>query len=269
MQIPLNKLFNVEPWTEDITGTGSITYQGNPENAQSDGDLVECIGDNVSGALIYHDLSLAPSETIIIDVQARNLTGFDTEDTRGSIYIESPIGTRVAEIFVQGDAFNDQLPLVWTAPFNEGFAMQAIRIVFGSSTTRNSQCQFYRPRARVSNGILASRRVLMDGDIDITAGVYTLLTDGDHFNVDSAAIVRNAGTGELDIGPHMEASMPFRGKVQLTPIRSGAATKYYIEARYTTSTGKISVGFFDFTTSAAVDVNALVGSQRFSFVVYI
>lgn len=269
MQIPINKLLNAEPWTEDITGTGSITYQANPENAQSAGDLVQCIGDNVSGALIYHDLSLSPSETIIIDVQARNLTGFDTEDTRGSIYIESPIGTRVAEIFVQGDTFNDQIPLVWTAPFNESFSMRAIRIVFGSSTTRNSQCEFYRPRARLSNGILASRRVLMDGEIDITAGVYTLISGGDHFNVDPATIVRNGATGELDIGPHMETNMPFRGKVQLTPIRATSATKYHTEARYLTSTGKISVGFFDFNTSAPVDVNALVGSQRFAFVVYV
>jgi len=266
MKIPINKLFNQEPWVQTTTGTGAITFFDNPENAQSTGDLVRTIGNNTSQATVHHDFSLSPGETIEVDVIARNLPGF--VDT-GSIYLESPIGNRVAEVFVTSTNFQDSIALVWTSPFNEGFAMTLVRVVFGSASTRDSQVEFYRPRVRLYNGLLASRRVLMDGEIDITAGVYTLLSDGDPFNVDPATIIRNGATGELEIRPHMESSSPYRGKVHITPIRSGASKKYYIEARYTVSTGKIQIGFFDMGTSAAVDVNALVDTQLFAFSVYI
>lgn len=266
MQIPIQKLLNVEPWVQTTSGTGALVFTANPENAQSSGDMVRCTGNDTSQATIHHDFSLSPGETIIIDVIARNIAGFNDE---ASVYLESPPGNRVAEVFVKSENFQDMQQLVWTAEFNEDFAMHFVRVVFGSASTRDSSAEFYRPRANVINGMLASRRVLMDGEIEINSGSYGLHAGGDPFNVDPATILRNAGTGELEVRPHMEASTAFRGKVQITPIRSGAAKKYYIEARYTASTGKIQVGFFDMSTSAAVDVNSLVVPQRFAFTVYI
>lgn len=263
MELAINKLFNKDPWKETISNAGSISYEANPENGQPAGDLVRCTGDAVSQATVHADFSLSPGETITVDVLARNIPGAGIE---GSFYLESPIGVRVAEMYVTGDTMRDQGSLVWTSPFNESFAATPVRIVFGSASTRDSDCEFYRPRIKVHGGILASRRVLMDGAIEIVGGAYTLIGDTG-FNVDT--VVRNAPTGEVEIRPHMEAATSGYGVVHLTSLRATNAKKYLIEARYLPSTGKILVGFFDPVTSAAVDVNALDGTQRFNFTVFI
>jgi len=263
MELAINKLFNTSPWVEYITGDGTINYSDNPENAQPAGDWVTCYGNATSQATVHYDFSVTAGETVTFDVLARNLPDAGIE---GSYYLESPIGVRVAEMYVRGDTIREQASLVWTAPFNETFAMHPVRLVLGSASTRDSHCEFYRPRLKVFNGTLAARRVLMDGAIEIVAGTYSLIA-GTGFNVDS--VLRNAPTGELEIRPHMENQSPNYGTIHITNIRATNNKKYYVEARYLTSTGKILIGFYDMATSLPVDVNTLDGTQRIQFSVYI
>lgn len=261
MEISISKLFNKFPWTEVTSGTGAVAFTANPQNGQSAGDLVRCTGDAVSQATVHHDLALSPGETITVDVLARNIPGAGIE---GSYYLEFPVGSRVAECYVQGDSFQDQLPLVWTAPYNEDFATIKGRIVFGSASTRDSICEFYRPRVKVEGGILAGKRTHMYGTIEITAGTYTLMS-ADNFNVDT--VERNSSTGEVSIRPHLELNMAYTGLVFITPVRATNTKKYYIEGRLLATSNKLEIGFYDMSTSAAVDVNSLNGTQRVNFMV--
>lgn len=262
MEVAINKLFNSLDWSEDITGTGSVTYLDNPENAQSAGDVVVCEGDSVSRAGVYYDFELTSGETVVFDVLARNIDGYT--DT-GSIYLEYPIGSRIQEINVSNFDWHQAESLIFTAPFNENFAAYKCRIFIGSSVTKPSGCEFYRPRLQKIGGIFAGRQTLMYGGVEITAGVYTFRGRG--FNADT--LIRNVATGEIEIRPHLEASSSLEGTINLTTIRATNAVKYIIEARYLVSTGRIAIGFFDNNTFASVDVNSLDGTQRFDFTVWL
>lgn len=262
--IAIDKRFNSNSWSEDITGTGSLVYGANPENAQAAGDLVTCDGDNVSRAMVMFRTNLAPSETIEFDVMCRN--DVSTPDW-GNIYIESG-GARVAELNMTNDDWERSETLRWTAPFNERFAMVDVRIFIGSSSTRNNKSYFTQPTLKKYGGFTGTRQVVMDGVIEITAGTYSLNSGYVSHNVDETTFTIE-GSGELSVRPHGENNIAQGAIPQLTLIRAAGAgaPKYFWEARTIASTNRLQIACYD-DAGVIQNISTLPDTHRIAFTLW-
>lgn len=267
--IVIDKNFQSNVWVDDTTGTGTVNYGANPEaGTTTTGDMVILAGDNVSRAMKKFETSLAPGETVEFDIMCRNIDGFATGE-EGNIYIESPPGTRVAELNMTNEDWERSQTLRYTAEFNAEFAMRTVTIFIGSSSTRNNTSYFTQPVLKKYGSNMGVRQTFMDGTIDISAvGVATVYTPNTSHNIDQGRMTAIGGTNELKIMPHGRDRITISGRAQAWEVRGTQTTnpRYKYEARSIAPDNAIQIAAY---TEAGVlqDINNLGFPVRLSFYV--
>ncbi len=263
----IDKNFQSNVWIDDVTGTGSVVYGANPEAATTTtGDLVTLAGDDVSRAMKTFETSLAPGETIEFNIMCRIIDG-STTGQEGNIYIESPPGTRVAELNMTNEDWERSQTLRYTAEFNAEFAMRAVKIFIGSSSTRNNTSYFTQPVLRKYGSNMGTRQTFMDGVINISAvGVGTVDSTYTSTNIDQGRITAVGGTSEIKIMPHGRDRITITAIPMVQEIRGTvtANPRLHYEARALAPDNAIQIAAYD-ASGALQDINNLGFPVRLAF----
>ena len=265
--IVIDKNFQSNVWVDDTTGTGTVNYGANPEaGTTTTGDMVILAGDNVSRAMKKFETSLAPGETVEFDIMCRNIDGFATGE-EGNIYIESPPGTRVAELNMTNEDWERSQTLRYTAEFNAEFAMRTVTIFIGSSSTRNNTSYFTQPVLKKYGSNMGVRQIFMDGVIDITAvGVGTVNANYTSTNIDQGRITAIGGTNEIKIMPHGRDRITITGIPRVQEVRGTVTNnaRLHYEARAIAPDNAIQIAAFN-AAGVLQDINNLGFPVRLAF----
>jgi len=263
----IDKNFQSNVWVDDVTGTGSVVYGSNPEaGTTTTGDLVTLAGNDTSRAMKKFETSLAPGETIEFDIMCRIIDN-STTGQEGNIYIESPPGTRVAELNMINEDWERSQTLRYTAEFNAEFAMRTVTIFIGSSSTRDNTSQFTQPVLRKYGSNMGVRQIFMDGVINISSiGTGTVDSTYTSTNIDQGRITPVALTNEIKIMPHGRDRITITGIPRVWEVRGTVTTnpRYKYEARAIAPDNAIQIAAY---TEAGVlqDINNLGFSVRLAF----
>lgn len=262
--------FNLNPWSQITSGAGSVVYSANPQNAQSAGEIVACEAGVSEDARVRLPFSVAAGETMAMLVFARNVGG---HDSNCQIDIDYPVDVRVETLNIISDDYIEYQVSI-QAPFNEDFAAYQGAFILGSSFSRDSGAEFYRPIIRSSDSMYGASKNIMGGMVIIASGgvsgVNILNTEVNNFGVDTVT----ANGSNIQIRPQNEIDASdaglgkFTAKVQITPTGTGQSTLplvFFADAQG--STGTVNIGAINSTTGAIVNLNAITSEHKIYFTV--
>jgi glycerophosphoryl diester phosphodiesterase len=256
--------FNLGQWSEIKTGSGSVVYTANPENAQSVGEIVTCdagIGDDARVRLPFN---VTAGEMYQIQVFACNTV---SHADNAQIDIDLPFGQRFDTLNIIGTDYIEYV-ISCQGDFKETFAAYEGAFVLGSTSTEDSGAKFYRPLIKSSNSLYGSNRVIMQGYLVIAsggvAGTHVLKTDSQQVNIDTIL----ASGNDIDIRPQNETQLlsaagTFAPFCNITASSDGQATlPLYFEADTLFTTGNLRLSARNMTTGTVVNLNTITSEHR-------
>lgn len=255
--------FESHMWTSSITGAGTVTFESNPDNASSSGDVV-VIENTVLGDEIYLEYAtdISAGEIIEFEFHGHNFAGSQSE---ALFRFESPLdingGTiRANEDMLRSDDMSNYR-LRYQAPFNEGFKRYPVTIQLGYSNTRIGKAKFYRPRIKKHSGTMGNRQILMDGVIRIAsggvAGAHEIATGYQTSNVDLNNITWNNTTFELQVAPVNRGSTTIQPLAHLTQVRVSGSDPHYLWKYRIVNEGTIAISAKETATGSLVNLNTI------------
>lgn len=247
---------NFAHWTQNPTGNGTVSVL-------EDSRLRLQNPDATSRALVFRNVMLMPGDVITMYA-----VGKTTSLTAGELLmgIDYPIGTRKA---VTQFNHNDGTQLricQWKVPVE--WTPTSARVWCGLSMGTVAIAYLTDLWFEIESHNLMSRRILMDGVIDITAGVTSLSSIYDSTNVGTIT----ASSINIDIAPASFAAGNRRPLAYISPMHNTSEdyTKGVLVPVCNFTAGNVlNVRLLNPTTGATVGVTGATINKTFAFRVMI
>lgn len=252
----LNNSKNFSHWTVGASGTGSVT-------AQTDGRLRMQTNDTSSRAFVYRDITLSGGDSVTIFG-----IGKTTSLTAGKLImgVEYPVGTRkMISSFTHNEDSNLHT-CTWKVPAE--FPPTTVRIMCGLTTGTQAIAYMTDLWFEIDSVNLGSRRILMDGVLEIAAGVASISTVYDRQNVGTV----NASSINVDISPLSYTAGDRRPLAFIQPAFNSSetyASGLLVPVCNFTSGNVLNIRLINPTTGSAVGVTGATIYKTLAFTVYI
>lgn len=247
---------NFSHWNFLNTGSGTTMVV-------SDGRLRMQNPDNSSRAMVVRDIMLMPGDTVTIYGIGRT-----TSLSSGAfiLAVEYPVGTRLAQANYTHNEDSLLLKCSWKCPVDA--APRTVRVVCGLPTSTTAIAYMTDLWIEIDSENLSSRRILMDGVLEISAGVASISTTYDRCNVGSFT----ASSINVDIRPEDFTAGDRRPLAFVQPIFNTSetyASGVLIPVANFTSAGVLNIRLLNPSTGAAVGVTGSTIYKTIAFTVYI
>lgn len=242
----------------NILNSGSGTTMVVP-----DGRLRMQTTDNSSRAMVFRDIMLMPGDTVTIYGIGRT-----TSLSSGALIlgVDSPVGTRLAQANYIHNEDSLLLKCSWKMPIDATPRLVRIYCALPNSTTAIAYMTDLWFEIDSEN--LSSRRILMDGVLELSAGVASISTTYDRCNVGSVT----ASSINVDITPAAFIKGDRRPLAFVQPIFNSSetyASGVLIPVANFTSTGVLNIRLLNPSTGATVGVTGSTIYKTIAFTVYI
>lgn len=247
---------NFSQWNFGPTGSGSVS-------SQSDGRLRMQNTDATSRALVYRDVMLMAGDVVTIYGIGKTTSLSSGQFMMG---IEYPIGTRKSLAYYNHNEDSLLLKCSWKVPVDWG--PTSVRIWCGLPSNTVAIAYITDLWFTIDSENLGSRRVLMDGVLEIASGVSSLSTVYDSSNVGTIS----AASINVDISPLSFSAGNRRPIAFLQPIFNTSetyASGVLVPVGNFTSGGVLNIRLVNPTTGSAVGVTGSGINKTIAFTVYI
>ncbi|HCJ9609227.1 TPA: hypothetical protein PX230_001264 [Escherichia coli] len=246
---------NFSHWTIGTSGTGVVA-------SLSDGRLRMQTTDTSSRAFVYRDITLSGGDTVTIYG-----IGKTTSLSSGNLImgVEYPVGTRK---MVSSFTHNEDSRLhvcSWKVPAEYG--QTTVRIMCGLTTGTTAIAYMTDLWFEVDSVNLGSRRILMDGVLEIAAGVSSISTNYERSNVGTV----NSSGINIDISP-LSYTAGDRRPIAFVQQAFNSSETYtnglLVPVCNFTSGGVLNIRLLNPTTGSTVGVTGSTIYKTLAFTVY-
>lgn len=247
---------NFSHWTILNTGSGTTSVV-------SDGRLRMQNTDSSSRATVFRDIMLMPGDTVTVYGIGRT-----TSLSSGTFMlgVDYPAGTRLAQANYTHNEDSLLLKCSWKVPVDWG--PTSVRIWCGLPLNTVAIAYMTDLWIEIDSENLSSRRILMDGVLELSAGVASISTTYDRCNVGSVT----ASSINVDITPAVFSAGDRRPLAFVQPIFNSSETYssgVLIPVANFTSTGVLNIRLLNPSTGATVGVTGSTIYKTIAFTVYI
>lgn len=247
---------NFSHWNFLNTGSGTTMVV-------LDGRLRMQNPDDSSRAMVIRDIMLMPGDTVTIYGIGRTTSLSSGAFIMG---VEYPVGTRLAQANFIHNEDGLLLKCSWKCPVDAD--PRTVRVVCGLPTSTTAIAYMTDLWIEIDSENLSSRRILMDGVLEINAGVASISTIYDRCNVGSVT----ASSINVDITPAAFTKGDRRPLAFVQPIFNTSETYesgVLIPVANFTSAGVLNIRLLNPTTGATVGVTGASIYKTIAFTVYI
>ncbi|TKU04065.1 hypothetical protein FDW89_01630 [Citrobacter sp. wls830] len=247
---------NFSHWTFNQTGSGTVS-------TLSDGRIRMQNPDTTSRAMVYRDVMLMPGDIVTIYG-----VGKTTSLTSGQFMmgIEYPVGTRKSLANFNHNEDSLLLKCSWKVPVDWGAT--SVRIWCGLPSNTVAIAYMTDLWFTIESQNLGSRRILMDGVLEIAAGVASISTVYDRMNIGTV----NASGINVDISPLSYTAgdrRPLSFTQQVFNSSENYSSGMLVPVSNFTSSGVLNIRLINPTTGNAVGVTGSTIYKTLAFSVYI
>lgn len=247
---------NFSHWTPLNSGSGTTSVV-------SDGRLRMQTTDNSSRAMMFRDIMLMPGDTVTVYGIGRT-----TSLSSGALIlgVDSPPGTRLAQANYTHNEDSLLLKCSWKMPVDA--APRAVRVYCALPKSTTAIAYMTDLWIEIDSENLSSRRILMDGVLELSAGVASISTTYDRCNVGSVT----ASSINVDIRPEVFTAGDRRPLAFVQPIHNTSetyASGVLIPVANFTNAGVLNIRLLNPTTGATVGVTGASIYKTIAFTVYI
>lgn len=228
-----------------------------------DGRLRMQTTDNSSRALVIRDIMLMPGDTVTIYGIGRTTSLSSGAFIMG---VDSPIGKRLAQANFIHNEDSLLLKCSWKMPIDA--EPRPVRIYCGLPLSTTAVAYMTDLWFEIDSENLSSRRILMDGVLELRAGEASISTTYERCNVGSVT----ASSINVDITPATFIKGDRRPLAFVQPIlntRETYASGVLIPVANFTNAGALNIRLLNPSTGAAVDVTGSTIYKTIAFSVFI